>query len=280
VVTGLPAALNFFSDHLAPTAESRPGKQSKRPRGEDESDSDSESEASSSVIPHPPQQKITITGSDPLPKSLHSNLPSLVSHETSTLPSSAGRPLLRALDKANIHSLWGVQCAVGGCLLEGKDTICVAPTGSGKTLSYVLPTIVRLGEPARNLRGREKGRGVRALVLVPTHDLAVQIHSVIKAVTSGRAWRCMVLSKATEKAVCESSPGPKQGADPVEDENEDEDGGMDDTEEEDDGSGEESDDNESRPQSNGDRSLGIDILIATPERLHHLLESGRLSLVL
>jgi ATP-dependent RNA helicase DDX52/ROK1 len=266
--TSLPSSLNFFSDHHEP-AVAAPAKANKRVHVEDNEDSDhsSGSEASSSTValPQPPQQKITISGPDPLPRSLHHNLPSLVSHETATLSSSSGRPLLRALAKANIHSLWGVQCAVAGCLLEGTDTMCVAPTGSGKTLSYVLPTIVRLKDPARTLRGNETGQGVRAVFLVPTHDLAVQIQGVVRAVTTGRAWRCLVLSKATEKAVCESSPGHNHiaGSRETAQDGDEEDGSVE-SEDEHDG---------------GDSSpLGIDILIATPERLHHLVESGRLSL--
>ncbi|GFZ42957.1 ATP-dependent RNA helicase ROK1 [Saitozyma sp. JCM 24511] len=266
--TSLPSSLNFFSDHHEP-AVAAPAKAKKRVHVEDNEDSDhsSGSEASSSTValPQPPQQKITISGPDPLPRSLHHNLPSLVSHETATLSSSSGRPLLRALGKANIHSLWGVQCAVAGCLLEGTDTMCVAPTGSGKTLSYVLPTIVRLKDPARTLRGNETGQGVRAVFLVPTHDLAVQIQGVVRAVTSGRAWRCLVLSKATEKAVCESSPGHNHiaGSRETAQDGDEEDGSIE-SEDEHDG---------------GDSSpLGVDILIATPERLHHLVESGRLSL--
>lgn len=137
--------------------------------------------------------------------------------------------------------------------------MCVAPTGSGKTLAYVLPTLVRLKDPARTLRGKEEGRGVRGLILVPTHDLAVQIEGVIKAVARGRAWRVLVLTKATQKAVCESSPGEEFAA------------GGDDS---DDGSEGE----EKKDEKDGKDALGLDILIATPERLHHLIEQGQLSL--
>lgn len=213
-------------------------------------------------------QKITISGSEPLPKSLHTNLPSLVSHDAAPLSSAAGKPLLKALEAANIRSLWGVQTAVGGCIVEDKDVMCIAPTGSGKTLSYVLPTLVRLRDPARSLRGKREGRGVRALVVVPTHDLAVQILGVVKAVTAGRHWRCMILTKATEKAVCESAPGANQST------GEDSEGSQ--AEEEEDEQSEV--DEEVEAGSSSKAALGIDFLIATPERLHHLLESQALSL--
>lgn len=138
--------------------------------------------------------------------------------------------------------------------------MCVAPTGSGKTLAYVLPTLIRLRDPARTLKGtKDAGRGIRGLMVVPTHDLAVQIEGVIKAVTRGRAWRVMVLTKATQKAVCQSSPGERfaLSGDGSDDELEKELDGKDDV---------------------GVSPLGVDILIATPERLHHLIEEGQLSL--
>lgn len=238
--TPLPSSLNFFGDRSAAPKSAA--------AASDSEDSDDESDASSVSIPEPPKQKITLTGPNPLPISLSTDLPSLFAADAE---SPLRKPLLRALAASNIHSLWGVQCAVSGSLLAGHDTMCIAPTGSGKTLSYLLPTLVRLRRPARRLG--DDGKGIRALVLVPTHDLAVQIHGVLKAITSGQKWRCMVLSKATQKAVCESAPGHAgAGSDDEGDEEESEDG-----------------------ESDG---LGIDVLVATPERLHHLLDAGRVSL--
>jgi ATP-dependent RNA helicase DDX52/ROK1 len=271
----LPSSLNLF--HTAQPKSKSAGKQVEaESESEDESGSESDASSSSSAsIPAPPKQKITLSGADPLPKSLHANLPSLVTH----LPSASGQPLLNALQSSNIHSLWGVQCAVAGCILEKRDTMCVAPTGSGKTLAYVLPTLVRLQDPARSLREsedeeeRERAKGIRALVVVPTHDLAVQIEGVVKAVTRRRGWRVMVLTKATQKAVCESAPGTGVSAEGSESEGEGEDEEAEQEKEED---GESED--EETDDKKGESVLGIDILIATPERLHHLLQEGKVSL--
>jgi ATP-dependent RNA helicase DDX52/ROK1 len=144
------------------------------------------------------------------------------------------------------------------------------------------------------------GSGIRALIVVPTHDLAVQIEGVVKAVTRKRGWRCLVLSKATEKAICESSPG---ASDVVDEDDEalaesgekDEDGEGDQEKDEDEEEEEEREEEKevkgkakkevkgkgknSGKKDNGGR-LGIDILISTPERLHHLLEEGKISLAL
>ncbi|KAL7421470.1 RNA-dependent ATPase rok1 [Cryptotrichosporon argae] len=274
----LPASLNFFGDKTASASSSTTKPVKRKAADSDASGEDDDSEAEPDV-PAPPKQKITLSGLDPLPASLTPSLDSLFTHHPASLLRG---PLLRALKRANIHSLWGVQCAVGGALLAGRDTMCVAPTGSGKTLSYVLPTLVSLQAPARKLRGQQGGRGVRALVVVPTHDLAVQIREVVQAVGQGRGWRVLVLSKATEKAVCQAAPG--DGKRKVRDGDADSDVA---SEEEDDDAasseGRNSAEGDSEAEHDGEAStssdaLGIDVLIATPERLHHLLDNGRLSL--
>lgn len=58
-------------------------------------------------------------------------------------------------------------------ILEGKDVIASAQTGTGKTAAFVLPILQRLiAHPA-------KGRSARFLILAPTRELAIQINSVI-----------------------------------------------------------------------------------------------------
>lgn len=58
-------------------------------------------------------------------------------------------------------------------IMEGRDVLGLAQTGTGKTAAFVLPILERL------IQGR---RGVlRALILCPTRELAEQIHTVIKA---------------------------------------------------------------------------------------------------
>src|SRR5207253_4228590 len=49
--------------------------------------------------------------------------------------------------------------------LEGRDVLGRAPTGTGKTAAFMLPTLNRL-------RGKE---GLRALVVCPTRELAIQV---------------------------------------------------------------------------------------------------------
>ena len=79
--------------------------------------------------------------------------------------------LQEALQNAGIDALFPVQVAVwnqvigpGGC---ERDLCVCSPTGSGKTLSYALPIAQLLS--TRVLRR------LRALVVLPTRDLAIQV---------------------------------------------------------------------------------------------------------
>src|SRR5712664_4993180 len=60
-----------------------------------------------------------------------------------------------------------VQAAAVPQALEGKDVLATAQTGTGKTLAILIPIIERLLE--------QKAKGIEALVLVPTRELAMQV---------------------------------------------------------------------------------------------------------
>lgn len=57
-------------------------------------------------------------------------------------------------------------------LLEGRDLIGCAQTGTGKTAAFAIPILQNLAEGHRNLKGP---RTIRALILTPTRELAIQI---------------------------------------------------------------------------------------------------------
>jgi len=57
--------------------------------------------------------------------------------------------------------------------LEGTDLVAVAQTGTGKTLAFALPALTRLAAMGR-------GKGPAMLVLAPTRELAIQVHSVME----------------------------------------------------------------------------------------------------
>ena len=58
-------------------------------------------------------------------------------------------------------------------ILEGKDVVAQARTGSGKTMAFVLPVVERLKTAAKGPLTR--GRAPRVLVICPTRELAKQV---------------------------------------------------------------------------------------------------------
>ena len=84
-------------------------------------------------------------------------------------------PLQRAASDWNYLEVTPVQAAVIPAILEGRDVRAAAQTGSGKTAAFALPLLQRLSSGPR-----ERGRLVRALILVPTRELAAQIGAAIR----------------------------------------------------------------------------------------------------
>jgi len=83
--------------------------------------------------------------------------------------------LLQALADQNYTQPYPIQKEVIPAILNGKDVLGIAQTGSGKTAGYVLPILM-------NLRANtaSKNRHVNVLVLVPTRELAMQVREVFR----------------------------------------------------------------------------------------------------
>jgi superfamily II DNA/RNA helicase len=83
--------------------------------------------------------------------------------------------LLRALERQQLHTPTPVQFQAIPAILAGQDAMARAQTGSGKTLAFGLPLLHKLAnEPA------QVPRQVRALVLVPTRELAIQVGAALR----------------------------------------------------------------------------------------------------
>ena len=79
-------------------------------------------------------------------------------------------PLLRAVAEAGYETPSPIQASAIPPVLEGRDLMGCAQTGTGKTAAFALPMLDRLtAQPAR------KQGAIRALILTPTRELALQI---------------------------------------------------------------------------------------------------------
>lgn len=86
-------------------------------------------------------------------------------------------PLVHNLATREIVHPTPIQLQAIPAVLQGRDVMAVAPTGSGKTLGYTLPILQKLhGSGSKN-------RAPQALVLVPTRELVVQVYEVFLTYT-------------------------------------------------------------------------------------------------
>lgn len=84
--------------------------------------------------------------------------------------------IIRAVEERNYTAPTPIQSAVIPGVLAGRDVWACAHTGSGKTAAFALPLLQRHLEATR-----ETPRRIRALILVPTRELAAQIGASIES---------------------------------------------------------------------------------------------------
>ncbi|MDD2285300.1 MAG: DEAD/DEAH box helicase [Paludibacter sp.] len=80
-------------------------------------------------------------------------------------------PILKALANKKYKTPTPIQEQAISVALTGKDLLGIAQTGTGKTAAFAIPIIQRLDKPQLTNRKRE----IRALILTPTRELAIQI---------------------------------------------------------------------------------------------------------
>src|SRR3954466_13488839 len=111
------------------------------------------------------------------------------------LPLSAA--LQQRLAAAQFITLTPIQSGAIAPALEGKDVIGTSQTGSGKTLAFLIPMIEMLQRETT----RESRNQTRALVLLPTRELAMQVHEQYEKLRSkGTPKAALVIGGVSEKA--------------------------------------------------------------------------------
>ena len=97
------------------------------------------------------------------------------------------------LRKNNFSTPTPVQAQAIPPALTGRDVVATAQTGTGKTLAFVIPLLQKLSET--------RGRGVRAVVLSPTRELAIQIHETFAKLAVGTGIRAAVVVGGLSESV-------------------------------------------------------------------------------
>lgn len=126
-----------------------------------------------------------------------SEIPAAPAFFTSTSFASLGLSIeiVNALSAADLHQPTSIQSRGIPAILSGADTILGAATGSGKTLAYLLPVIQML-KSAESMRNPGDpplriARRPRAVILLPTRELASQVLSVAKALSHAVKFRAV-----------------------------------------------------------------------------------------
>ncbi|NXG55464.1 DDX27 helicase, partial [Hemiprocne comata] len=114
------------------------------------------------------------------------------------------RPLLKAITALGFKQPTPIQKACIPVALLGKDICACAATGTGKTAAFILPVLERLIYKPR------QAPITRVLVLVPTRELGIQVHSVTKQLAQfSSVTTCLAvggLDVKTQEAALRSGP--------------------------------------------------------------------------
>ncbi|MES2474350.1 MAG: DEAD/DEAH box helicase [Verrucomicrobiota bacterium] len=106
--------------------------------------------------------------------------------------------LLRNLEKAGYTRPTPVQSAAIPKVMAGGDVVGIAATGTGKTAAFVLPIIHHLSLNPQG-KGPRAPHPIRALILAPTRELAIQIMDNIRSYGDGLPLRVAALFGGVEE---------------------------------------------------------------------------------
>ncbi|XP_068674830.1 probable ATP-dependent RNA helicase DDX27 isoform X2 [Montipora capricornis] len=144
----------------------------------DEGSSDEDDEVADKT--HVKEKKKNKFFEEPPPQVMHQSFSTM----------NLSRPLLKAINDLGFSHPTPIQASTVPVALMGKDICACAATGTGKTAAYMLPILERL------IYRPQQASVIRVLILAPTRELAIQVHSVAKA-----------LSKHTDIHVCLAAGG-------------------------------------------------------------------------
>lgn len=107
--------------------------------------------------------------------------------------------IIKNIEESDWKEPTAIQMQAIPALLAGRDVLAAAPTGSGKTAAYLIPVLSALKNAQK--------RGIRAIILAPTRELAEQIHREANRLCVGRRIRCGLLKKSNAAQAMAQSDG-------------------------------------------------------------------------
>jgi ATP-dependent RNA helicase DDX52/ROK1 len=109
------------------------------------------------------------------------------------------KAVLTGIEESRWKEPTPIQMQAIPVLLDGRDVLAGAPTGSGKTAAYLLPILSLVSklskETKKAVAASASSGGVLGLVLVPTRELAEQIHREVIRLVGTKKIKAVVLTK-------------------------------------------------------------------------------------
>lgn len=109
------------------------------------------------------------------------------------------KPILDALQKEGYEKPTPIQEQSIPSILEGKDLLGTAQTGTGKTAAFAIPILQNLHQ--KNIRNNQ----IKALILTPTRELAIQIEESFKAYGANLPLRTLVIFGGVKQGAQENA---------------------------------------------------------------------------
>lgn len=97
------------------------------------------------------------------------------------------KPILDAVEAEGYKEPTPIQCRALPPALSGRDLLGCAQTGTGKTAAFALPILQRLS------KDEKADKGIRALILTPTRELALQIYESFLSYGKNLPLKCCVI---------------------------------------------------------------------------------------
>ena len=104
--------------------------------------------------------------------------------------------LLKGIQKAGLKRPTDIQFKSIPHILKGEDVLAVAQTGTGKTAAFAIPILHQIQVHKQSARRYD---GVHCLVMVPTHELALQVAEVFNSLGTHTTVRTLPLIGGVEQ---------------------------------------------------------------------------------
>lgn len=118
--------------------------------------------------------------------------PPVPSFSEMNISSDVKHVILQNIENSDWKEPTPIQMQTIPVMLQNRDVLASAPTGSGKTASFVIPILSKLAKPSKV--------GIRALVLAPTRELAEQIHREAVRLCAGRRIQIGIVRKNAQSS--------------------------------------------------------------------------------